>query len=162
MSQLNYKKFEEFDFGLNPRLNNKSLTQNRCHQYVPYADVSAQELPKVLDITNQERRVYLMPQQKRKGFSLGSKGLWDDDESTAGQAFDPRRVLDLGVAPLQRIINEMRSVTSGNNDEGSDHKIVARASGLVKYCDYLKGEETREFTTHPLRNKPRGYARTTF
>ena len=52
--------------------------------------------------------------------------------------YDSKRYLDLGVAPLQRIINDLRSITSQTAEDFCDHR-AAKSSGLVPYSEYLQG-----------------------
>lgn len=51
--------------------------------------------------------------------------------------------LDLGVSPLQRIIDEMKSLTSDAPAEACTSE-AARAAGVVRYCDYLVGNVNPE------------------
>lgn len=89
-----------------------------------------------MDITNNEKRVYLKHQFNRNA---------EQNHGTSGREFadlhptyDSKRYLDLGVAPLQRIINDLRSITSQTAEDFCDHR-AAKASGLAPYSEYLQG-----------------------
>ena len=126
-------QFSDFRFGSNT--NNhvlKAEDTGICHQYVPYCDFEASELPKIMEITNHDKRVYL----KQKQLKVMQRQV-EEDEMPHG--FDSKRLLDLGVAPLQRIINELKSISAESTDDSYDKK-VAKASGLINYCDYLTGK----------------------
>lgn len=87
-----------------------------------------------MDITNNEKRVYLKHQfRQEKGDILRGNGPEDLYSSN-----DSKRYLDLGVAPLQRIINDLRSISSHSAEDLCDHR-AAKASGLVGYGEYLQG-----------------------
>jgi hypothetical protein len=103
------------------------------HHFVPYTEVDAVEIPKILDIAQHHKRIYLKPQPVK------SVAVKRREQESLSKGLDSKRVLDLGVAPLQRIINEMKSVSSGTADEGPDRSAVARASGLAGYCNFLTG-----------------------
>jgi hypothetical protein len=105
-----------------------------CNHYVPYSTFETLERPKVMDITNHKKRVHL--KDIRNSTSMDGKAEVDLDFLPA--TFDSKRILDLGVAPLQRIINELKSISTESNDNSYDHN-VAKASGLVNYCDYIRG-----------------------
>ncbi|KAJ1442585.1 hypothetical protein B484DRAFT_426792 [Ochromonadaceae sp. CCMP2298] len=145
------RKFEDFDFGVDIQVLRKFVPSQQCHQFVPYTDVEAAVIPKIMDITHLEKRVYLKPQPK-KSVATNRREL-----ESVTKGFDSKRVLDLGVAPLQRIINEMKSVSSGTADEGPDRSAVARASGLAGYCAYLKGGSDRY---EPKAHSPRALRNT--
>lgn len=58
-------------------------------------------------------------------------------------------ILDLGTAPLQRIIDDMKSISQ----IGQDDHIPCRKTDLVmKYCVYLRGNENNK-----LNNKTKRY-----
>ena len=105
----------------------------KFHQYVPYMEHGDKEMPKILDITNHTKRVYLRDEKK----VIKEKSR--QDFSSVHKNVDSKRFLDLGVAPLQRIINELKSLSSEPTEDHYDHR-AAKASGLVDYCDFLRGE----------------------
>ena len=88
-----------------------------------------------MDITNSNKRVYLREQQQDRV----TEGAVENQEALYS-GFDSKRFLDLGVAPLQRIINELRSLSAENTDEHYDHR-AAKAAGLVNYCEFLQGDQ---------------------
>lgn len=93
-----------------------------------------------MDITNNEKRVYLKHQfNMEKENKLRHEGTEDLYTS-----YDSKKYLDLGVAPLQRIINDLRSISSHSAEDLCDHR-AAKASGLVGYGEYLQGAK------HPSR-----------
>lgn len=49
------------------------------------------------------------------------------------------KFLYLGVAPLQRIIDEMKAITTSEVSVQYD-PMAARTAGLMSYCDYLTGD----------------------
>ena len=63
----------------------------------------------------------------------------EEEKSGLPGGFDTKRFLDLGTAPLQRIINELKSISSDTSEDTYDRK-AARASGLKAYCDFLHGD----------------------
>ena len=87
-----------------------------------------------MDSTNNEKRVYLK-HQNLKAETDSLKRNNSEDEYTS---YDPKKFLDLGVAPLQRIINDLRNITSQTSEDLCDHR-AAKASGLIGYCDYIQG-----------------------
>lgn len=93
-----------------------------------------------MDITNNEKRVYL----KHKFVQKTEQSQGPDGSNELGSTYDSKRYLDLGVAPLQRIINDLRSITSQTTEDFCYHR-AAKASGLLPYCDYLQGEARKNF-----------------
>lgn len=111
-------------------------------QYVPYASLKSHDLPKLLDITNNDKRVYLREQSRDRTVHE------TNTEHSLYNGFDSKRFLDLGVAPLQRIINELRSLSAENAEEHRyDHR-AAKESGLINYCEFLQGEEQLSLRKH--------------
>lgn len=97
-------------------------------------EISDKNLPKFMDITNNEKRVYLKEERITATQSAGGASSLDH----VYKSFDPKKFLDLGVAPLQRIINEMKSISEQGSDDHFDHR-AAKASGLQNYCEFLQG-----------------------
>lgn len=106
----------------------------RCHQYVPYMELSEKSLPKFMDITNKEKRVYLKDERVTGLKTVEGASSLDH----VYKSFDSKKFLDLGVAPLQRIINEMKSISAEGADDHYDQR-AAKASGLQNYCEFLQG-----------------------
>lgn len=102
--------------------------------YVPYVEFNCRELPKFMDITNHDRRVYLKEERQPINNVISC------DLEINHQSIDSKRFLDLGVAPLQRIINELKSISVEANDESYSQKTTKASSGLVNYCGYLQGD----------------------
>lgn len=118
----------------------KPLESTNCHQFVPYSSFASHELPRFMDITNNEKRVYLKHQ-----FNLEKENkLRHEGTEDLYTSYDSKKYLDLGVAPLQRIINDLRSISSHSTEDLCDHR-AAKASGLVGYGEYLQGAK------HPSR-----------
>lgn len=103
-----------------------------CHYYVPHMEIREKDIPRFMDITNHSKRVYLKDERfaSKQNSTVQSESIY--------KAYDSRKFLDLGVAPLQRIINELRSISAESSEEHYDPR-SARAAGLVGYCDYLHG-----------------------
>jgi hypothetical protein len=97
-------------------------------------ELSDRTLPKFMDITNNEKRVYL--KEERVATSKTTEGPSSLDH--VYKSFDSKKFLDLGVAPLQRIINEMKSISAEGADDHYDQR-AAKASGLLNYCEFLQG-----------------------
>ncbi len=128
-------QFAEFRFNNEvARKDRKPLESTNCHQFVPYSNFANHELPRFMDITNNEKRVYLKHQFHHE---TGNK-LRHEGTEELYTSYDSKRYLDLGVAPLQRIINDLRSISSHSSEDFCDHR-AAKASGLVSYGQYLQG-----------------------
>ena len=106
--------------------------QPKWQQYVPYSAMEQRDIPSIVDITKHKTRVYLRPQQ----INRIQKDLEQKEDFPTN--FDAKKFLDLGVKPLQRIIDEMKSLTSEVPDESYNPK-AAREAGIIKYTDFLHG-----------------------
>ena len=119
-------------------------------QYTPHIHVTTTSpLPTIVELINQQERVYYRYEDE-KNWHEGEDDLSVDDlADSEAMNKTAKSILDLGVAPLQRIIYEMKhlttnSKTSIDNDSSSKNislvqeaRKIARDSGLDSYCDYL-------------------------
>ena len=140
-------------------------------QYVPFVLVENPDLPSVNELINTKERVFYRHKEvdasPRHQMSRG--GTAQSDVRTIQSVADS--VLDLGITPLQRIILEMRHLTTDTSDQHLNYnssgrneldllkesKAVAELSGLMPYCDYIQGytepERIRKgYTNHYLRS----------
>lgn len=141
-SYLPFLQFSDFRFNYDQtKRARKPKASGDCHQYVPYSSFTEHELPKFMDITNNEKRVYLKHQFNRNTGQNQDKSGFADLHPT----YDSKRYLDLGVAPLQRIINDLRSITSQTVEDFCDHR-AAKSSGLASYTEYLQGAGRKSST----------------
>ena len=100
-------------------------------QYVPSPALDPTKAPNILNLMNLSKRLYLHHQEvERITHDVESK------EAIFTQDLDAKHFLDTGVNPLQRIINEMRALTTKNGPAAYDPN-TARKSGLESYADYL-------------------------
>jgi len=85
---------------------------------------------------NSNTRIYLKKELTGSNISKNETNRIENrrylNDNTMGSA------LDLGMAPFQRIINEMRTLHSGGEEVIFNPK-AARQAGMPPYCSYLKG-----------------------
>lgn len=67
----------------------------------------------------------------------------EEKEAIFTQDLDAKHFLDLGANPLQRIIDDMKSLTA-RNAVGPFDPNAARNSGLESYCDYLTAKKQHD------------------
>jgi hypothetical protein len=133
-------QFSEFGFTEEKLQIRRSTHHDAYHQHIPYIAVGHREIPRLMDITNHPARVYLGHEKQSK------KEVLEVDRDGVYNSFDAKKFLDLGVAPLQRIINELRNLSTESAEEHYDHRAV-KTSGLPGYCDYIREHNGMKRTT---------------
>ena len=59
-------------------------------------------------------------------------------------------ILDLGTASLQRIIDDMKSISQLNQD---DHVACRKTDLVMKYCDYITDTDHKTFNNRSRKIK---------
>ncbi len=106
------------------------------HQYVPGSAMVSVANQSTMNIIGQSKRIYLSPVAHLNG-AVGFASV--PDSTSTDEEAEFKQALYLGVAPLQRIINEMKASTSGAVVDRFDPH-AARMTGMVSYCGYLTGQ----------------------
>jgi len=131
------------------RLKSASSSSSRWHQYTPHISITSTEpQPTILELINQKERVYYRYEDNETIHENE-----DVPSELEAEHVTTKSILDLGVAPLQRIIYEMKHLTTNSSkktiENVSDGKgnymdllkeanLAAREAGLQPYCSYLK------------------------
>ena len=119
-------------------------------------------LPGVVDLIDNENRChfrYVDPASLDGDDMVSRSGDTASSVSTNGQV---KTILDLGTAPLQRIIFEMKhmaqntseinrnfnSAGCSENNLVKEARAIARAAGLASYCEYLQNTGHQGNITH--------------
>lgn len=92
-------------------------------------------MPSIVAIIESKKRIYLDQKLLTNKNSNGK----ENNQSKLPSVLEEKVLLDLGVEPLRRIVNEMRRIGSENIPYNFDNK-AGKAAGLIHYCSYLRGE----------------------
>jgi hypothetical protein len=104
-------------------------------QYVPSIKIEA-VAHSSNNIIGTDNRIYLPPSIVTINCTFH---VDDGKKVNVEKFFDIEHLLYLGSAPLQRIVSEMRALSSSCSDN-CDHVTQTVRPCLFSYCDYIHGE----------------------
>lgn len=123
--------------------------------YVPYSRVRSNRVSSVVSIIDSNNRVYIRERNRHNLHKVddfktqNEYGEFDSDEENDDDDTDKLKPkdslgsLDLGIEPLRRIVLDMHRLHSEKPHFTFDQN-SARAAGLPRYCDYLKGPKSNQ------------------
>lgn len=119
--------------------------------YVPYSKVRSHRVSSVVSIIDSVDRVYIRERNRLNlhRVSLKTQNEYGEIDSDEGEGDDDDKKedtlgsLDLGLEPLRRIVQDLHRLHSDRPHFSFDQN-SAKAAGLPRYCDYLKGSGANE------------------
>lgn len=82
---------------------------------------------------NKRKRVYISV----KLVEVGKEDFSIDDFISSNNNREEKEILNLGIAPLQKIVNQMKNMKYQSQSSKKFDPAAARALGLPTYCEYL-------------------------
>eukprot|EP01038_Epipyxis_sp_PR26KG_P004699 gene4699-6599_t len=115
------------------------------HKVTPHVEVQSHDSrirkPDVNDIINMKTRYHM-------GYLLSTSNQLNISSSTARTDSKDvyRPELDLGLAPLRRIVDQMNNLQKGTSKAEKNESFGKYRAGLPSYCDYLQNNDYKKTT----------------
>lgn len=116
------------------------------HQYIPHVEIEVKPTPSIVSLVDSQTRFYLQTEQISSSVQFQHSHFRNADID-AYDAIQKNRTysLDLGVANLQRVVNQLRALRS--DSQYTFDPLASRAAGIPPYCEYLRKFSPRSIQT---------------